>query len=686
MTVRRLGLAAAVSVAIFVGGCSDPEGEANALYVAASKDVSQAEGSESPGARYDLLLAADQKIDKIIDRYPKTAAALKVAANDRIGPLSRSQIIDAIKVSANTPSVCIRNPTPQCVINGLFGIIGELNDDHMLKMQVITATYVIARRIDDHEALRKLDDLDRALRKAGNLPPGTGRIPLDITLPYLASVAVSSPDRLPIRVKQISDIGLLEQRDIVPVALKLMKFGSNLSQEKFESFLSLTQGPYFDRSKGFPGHILQMDDALDASQKATIGRRILQSAINFGFIKYSDREYFTYADKDMAAAILESADAQTLPVSDLREMKAAAADDIKRFAEQAPLDKKVAAWLWYQDKVGSPLPADFLVPRIGNDPRLLAQLSMDRLKQDPPGAALLARALAAAVPPTSRKSDYSWMVDVISRLAESGVNSESLAYVKSKLVTQELSLSDIDLYRLSADFPDAVTSQWLMSLYLDWLPRAYPSAASLWLGSFAYREGRSPKMSDAQLSQLVKGLCPIARSVDFNAFFAGLLVRRNLVAEAKHYASCFPGLGNSEAGSMQVALLALEGDLDAAANLGAKLAEGGSLNGIGNYLDETKTNEVLRLVMRRFPLMLALYDGMPYITAPFAIEKAYQDAMKSSGPKPIGFSLYGMYLLSRYIVSGEKQKIGRLFADFPDPEIRAMSGLVYGLWLIDDRN
>jgi hypothetical protein len=104
---------------LLLTACDNSETAANRLYVQASSNASQASAERDPLRRYDLLRAADADVQAITVQYPSTPAALRIAANDNIGPYTREALRQALVDAGATPQVCARAPTRDCFLRAI---------------------------------------------------------------------------------------------------------------------------------------------------------------------------------------------------------------------------------------------------------------------------------------------------------------------------------------------------------------------------------------------------------------------------------------------------------------------------------------------------------------------------------------------------------------------------------------
>lgn len=122
----------------FLAGCDSPESSANQLYVEASQVALQASSELDPLRRYELLQAASQSVQRITTQYPTTAAALRVAANENIGPYTFNALADALADASAAPVVCAANLRQDCflaAVNASFkhiaGATAEVDKRHL---------------------------------------------------------------------------------------------------------------------------------------------------------------------------------------------------------------------------------------------------------------------------------------------------------------------------------------------------------------------------------------------------------------------------------------------------------------------------------------------------------------------------------------------------------------------------
>lgn len=109
------GAALAVSAAL-LAGCDNPEKTANERFVGLSSRLTGAMVAQDPVAKWEQLRAIDRDIASFLTELGSTAAAVKIAANEKIGPLTRAEIAREIEQAALHPAVCAKAPAFKCVL------------------------------------------------------------------------------------------------------------------------------------------------------------------------------------------------------------------------------------------------------------------------------------------------------------------------------------------------------------------------------------------------------------------------------------------------------------------------------------------------------------------------------------------------------------------------------------------
>jgi hypothetical protein len=141
-------LIVAVSFAVSLASCSDPNARANALFVKAQQLVAESE-TQPPEQRLATLQEAQADMKKIVDDYPSSNLAVQIASGRSDGSLSVAAI--NLKIAEAEPAaeeaMCLRAPTRSC-----------LN---------FVATRAAMADTDDEQRVTNLASLAEAQAKAG---------------------------------------------------------------------------------------------------------------------------------------------------------------------------------------------------------------------------------------------------------------------------------------------------------------------------------------------------------------------------------------------------------------------------------------------------------------------------------------------------------------------------------------
>lgn len=110
-THARFTLLLAVSM---LAACDSPDEKANTLFVEASQALSAAQGTSDPVVQFEQLTAAKQTVTNIVTEYPASNAAVRISADEKIGPYSLAELNSAIATLAQRPEFCLRQLTRAC--------------------------------------------------------------------------------------------------------------------------------------------------------------------------------------------------------------------------------------------------------------------------------------------------------------------------------------------------------------------------------------------------------------------------------------------------------------------------------------------------------------------------------------------------------------------------------------------
>jgi hypothetical protein len=126
---------------VLLQACTGETEKANKLMVEASKLVQAAEGAQSAEEKLKLLDHASDKLNHIVERYPSTELAAKLAAGEPVGNMSSS------KIREERIYICRASPVlsdVSCIAEYVSAIVEMIEDGplraealaHLAKIQV----------------------------------------------------------------------------------------------------------------------------------------------------------------------------------------------------------------------------------------------------------------------------------------------------------------------------------------------------------------------------------------------------------------------------------------------------------------------------------------------------------------------------------------------------------------------
>lgn len=126
----RKGLigAAALSLSILLASCGDPEGEANTEFVAISSDLTTASTQIDPVSKFEVLSALDKRLEALKEKHANTHVAVRLAADEKVGPYRPSELKSEIEVLSHSPAFCERNPDRTCILAFVSQQEGEFSE------------------------------------------------------------------------------------------------------------------------------------------------------------------------------------------------------------------------------------------------------------------------------------------------------------------------------------------------------------------------------------------------------------------------------------------------------------------------------------------------------------------------------------------------------------------------------
>jgi len=112
--------------ACLLAACDNPEQKANALFVEAAQALTAAHATTDILQQYDQLTAARQTVTDIVTGHPGSSAAVRISANEKIGPYSLTELNAAIAALAQHPDLCLRTLTRDCLTDMVLANLDKL--------------------------------------------------------------------------------------------------------------------------------------------------------------------------------------------------------------------------------------------------------------------------------------------------------------------------------------------------------------------------------------------------------------------------------------------------------------------------------------------------------------------------------------------------------------------------------
>lgn len=150
--------------------CSDPEGEANKTFVQLAGSLTEAVNIVDPIEKHDRMAALRAQVADLQTKYPQTAVAVRIASNEKIGPLSLADIDFTLKTLALDPAFCARDLTMACLSSWYATHSATLADDERLGLS-LERTVIAIRQGDANQA----GDIMRTIMNALKSPTVTDR-------------------------------------------------------------------------------------------------------------------------------------------------------------------------------------------------------------------------------------------------------------------------------------------------------------------------------------------------------------------------------------------------------------------------------------------------------------------------------------------------------------------------------
>lgn len=177
MTRLAAVLLASISI-IALSSCSDPEGDANALFVEVANELRTSEKLTGI-AEYHQLTATSEKLARLTTpEFSRTAVAVKVVSGDKVGPLSLDELRNRLAALEQTPEVCASLRTMECARSLVQATRLEVSTDPE-RFGLMVEVALLSRLAGDHKLAGEISKMKP--------PKGTGQ---KLTLDFAATAAL----------------------------------------------------------------------------------------------------------------------------------------------------------------------------------------------------------------------------------------------------------------------------------------------------------------------------------------------------------------------------------------------------------------------------------------------------------------------------------------------------------------
>lgn len=126
--VRRLSRSLMLCAAGLLGSCGDANEAANRAFVDLARETAQASVEPEDARKYDQLNDVQAKVAKLLASYPQSNVAVRIAADEKIGPLSPSTIQGELAELSAKPAICLLHLSSRCLAALSAATYAKLND------------------------------------------------------------------------------------------------------------------------------------------------------------------------------------------------------------------------------------------------------------------------------------------------------------------------------------------------------------------------------------------------------------------------------------------------------------------------------------------------------------------------------------------------------------------------------
>lgn len=107
-------------------GCEDADQKANTLFVEAAQTITAAQSNTDMVQQYEQLTTAKKTVTEIVTTYPGSSAAVRISANEKIGPYSLAELNTTLASLESRPEFCLLALTRSCLAEMVLGSLETL--------------------------------------------------------------------------------------------------------------------------------------------------------------------------------------------------------------------------------------------------------------------------------------------------------------------------------------------------------------------------------------------------------------------------------------------------------------------------------------------------------------------------------------------------------------------------------
>ena len=163
----------ALLVAICPSAQADETSSANRLVVEVVKLLNQAKIEHDPSRQLELATEAEEKLNKLIERYPGSDAAVKLVTGQSIGTLSLEHVANQKErygslFNSARAKECFAAPNRECIWVQALATVKEIDPSGLQFQALADIAFAQAKSGDVEQAQETIDEGLVAARQVGN--------------------------------------------------------------------------------------------------------------------------------------------------------------------------------------------------------------------------------------------------------------------------------------------------------------------------------------------------------------------------------------------------------------------------------------------------------------------------------------------------------------------------------------